>query len=74
MLTVVIALAGVWLLLCGKSNFNALGATSVEDTMKKISSRNTISVIDDMLKLGLTFEPLLRAIAVCFKKLGYRFV
>jgi hypothetical protein len=50
--TLVIALADVWLLLCGSSNFNALGLTNVEVHMKKISNRNTMSVMDDMLNDG----------------------
>ena len=63
MLTVVMGLAGVWLLLWGNNNLSALGATRVDDTIKKISNRNTMSVIDDMLKLGLTFEPRFSAIS-----------
>jgi hypothetical protein len=55
-------LADVWLLLWGNNSFNALGFMSVEVTMKKMSNRNTMSVIDDMLKLGLTFDPRFKAI------------
>jgi hypothetical protein len=51
--TLVMALAEVWLLLCGRSNFNALGLTSVEVIMKKISNRKTRSVMDDMLNDAL---------------------
>ena len=39
----------------GSSNFRALGLTSVDVTRKKTSKRNTMSVIDDILKDGLTF-------------------
>ena len=50
--TLVLAFAEVWLLLCGSSNFNALGLTKVEVITKKISNRNIKSVMDDILKLG----------------------
>lgn len=50
--TLLIGFAAVWLLLSGNNNFNALGATNVDVIMKKINSRNTMSVIDDMLKLA----------------------
>jgi len=42
-------LALVWLLLCGRSSLSALGDMSVLVTIKNISNKNTISVIDDML-------------------------
>ncbi len=51
---VVMGFAEVWLLLCGSSNFKAFGATSVEVTIKNISNKNTMSVIDDMLNSALT--------------------
>lgn len=38
--------------------------------MKKISKRNTISVMDDMLKLGSTFTLRLSAIGVNFYETG----
>ena len=56
-------LADTWLLLCGSSSLRALGWMSVEVTMKKMSSRKTMSVIDDMLKLASTFDLRLSAIA-----------
>jgi hypothetical protein len=46
--------AEVWLLLCGNNNFKAFGATNVEVTMKNMSSKNTISVIDDILNSAFT--------------------
>jgi hypothetical protein len=48
--TVVMGFAIVWCALCGRSSLRAFGAISVEVIMKKISSRNTISVIPDILK------------------------
>ena len=63
--TVVIGLVAiVWLLLCGSSSFKALGAISVDVIMKKISSRNTRSLIDDDENSPLTLECRLSAIAV----------
>ena len=55
-------LAAVWLLLLGRSSFSALGLISVDVTMKKISNKNTISVMDDMLKAALTLFLVFRAI------------
>jgi len=66
MLTVVMALAGVWLLLCGSRSLRALGATRVDETIKKISRRNTMSVIDDMLKVAFTFDPRFSAMVITF--------
>ena len=60
----VIGFAAVWLLLCGNSNFNAFGATNVEVTIKNMSNRNTISVIDDILKAAFTLFLLFSAIAI----------
>ena len=40
--------------LCGNNNFNALGAIKVDVTIKNMSNKNTMSVIDDILKLGFT--------------------
>ena len=51
---VVIGFAAVWLLLCGSNNFKAFGAIKVEVTIKKISNRKTMSVIDDMLNAAFT--------------------
>jgi hypothetical protein len=66
MLTVVIAFAGVWLLLWGSNSFSAFGATRVDDTIKNISKRNTMSVIDDMLNCAFTFDPRFSAILTIF--------
>ncbi len=41
-------------LLLGNTRSNALVVTRVEVSMKNINNRNTMSVIDDMLKSGLT--------------------
>lgn len=49
MLTVVKGFAAVWFSLLGKSNFKALGCTIVEVTIKKMSNRKTMSVIEDIL-------------------------
>ena len=42
-------------MLLGNNNFKALGLIKVEVTMKKINKRKTMSVMDDMLKLGFAF-------------------
>ena len=47
--TVVMGLAVVWCLLCGSKSFRALGAMRVDVIMKKISNKNTMSVMPDML-------------------------
>ena len=52
--TVVIGFADTWLLLVGKSSFSAFGWIIVDVIIKKISNRNTMSVMDDMLNCGLT--------------------
>jgi hypothetical protein len=41
--------AAVWLLLLGKRSFRALGAIMVEVIIKKISNRNTRSLMDARL-------------------------
>jgi len=46
----------------GKSSFKAFGLTSVEVSIKKISNKKTISVIEDILKFGLTLFLLLNPI------------
>lgn len=46
----------VWFVLFGRSRRKAFGLMRVEVTMKKMSNRNTMSVIDDILKLGLGFR------------------
>ena len=56
-------------LLCGKSSLMALGVTTVDVIIKKIKSRNTKSVIEDILKLALALFLFFNAI-----KLFYRFI
>ena len=51
-------------MLLGSNNFKALGLIKVEVTIKKISNKNTMSVMDDILKLGFAFLDLLIAIAI----------
>lgn len=50
----------------GKRSLSAFGLTSVDVTRKKTSNRKTMSVIDDILNDGLTFERRLIAIVFCF--------
>ena len=52
-------------LVIGSNSFSALGLTNVEVSMKKISKRNTISVIEDILKFALILFLLLSAIKRC---------
>ena len=47
-------LAAVCFCACGKVSLIAFGTTTVEVTMKKISSRKMTSVIEAMLKASLT--------------------
>ena len=49
-------------LLLGNKSFKALGLTRVEVSIKKINNKKTISVIEDMLKFGVTLFLLLNAI------------
>ena len=58
----IVCFSNVFALLFGNNNFSALGLTKVDVSIKKISNKNTISVIEDMLKLGLILFLLLRAI------------
>ena len=53
MYTVTVCFAMVRLLLCGNNSLMAFGATSVDVSMKKMSSRNTRSDIDDELNSTL---------------------
>ena len=48
--------------LLGSRSFSALGLTSVEVTRKNISSRNTMSVMEDIDIFGSAFVFLLKAI------------
>ena len=63
MYTVMLCLAIVLLLLEGNKSLMALGATKVEVSIKKISSRNTKSDIDEELNVGSTLFLDLIAIA-----------
>ena len=56
----------VLLLLDGKSNLMALGATKVDVSIKKINSRNTKSDMDEELKLTLILFLVLIAITLRF--------
>ena len=58
----IVCFSNVLALLLGKSSFRALGLTRVEVSIKKISNRKTMSVMEDMLKLALTLFLLLNAI------------
>jgi hypothetical protein len=60
--TLTVAFADTWPVLFGRRSFSALGLISVEVTRKKISRRNTMSVIDDIEKPESTFVVLLIAI------------
>ena len=62
--TTTIGLSEVWFVLSGNSNLKAFGLIKVDETMKKINNRNTMSVMDDMLKFGLIL--LLRLIATIY--------
>ena len=64
--TLTVAFADTWPVLFGRRSFNALGFMSVEVTRKKISSRNTMSVIDDIEKLASALVVLLIAITYYF--------
>ena len=59
-------LAAAWLLLLGRTNLIALGVTTVEVIMKKINNKNTKSVIDDMLNVGLTLFRFFKAMGDYF--------
>jgi hypothetical protein len=64
MLTLVVALAETCPVLFGRSNFNALGFTRVEVTRKNMSSKNTMSVIEDIENCEFAFCFLLTAILI----------
>ena len=65
-----VCFAKVLLSLLGRSNFKAFGLTKVEVNIKNINNKNTMSVIDDMLKLGETLFLVLIAISVLVRE-GY---
>ena len=60
--TETVCFSSVLALLLGNNSFKALGLTSVEVSIKKIRSKNTISVIDDILKSALILFLLLNPI------------
>ena len=62
--TLTVALAETWPVLFGSSSFSAFGLISVDVTRKKIRSRNTMSVIDDIEKPESTFVVLLIAMSL----------
>ena len=62
MLTLTVAFAPIWPVLFGRRSLRAFGLMRVEVTRKKISSRNTISVIEDTENDASTFVFLLSAI------------
>ena len=64
--TLTVALADTCPVLFGRRSFNALGLMSVEVTRKKMSSRNTISVMDDIENPESTFVVLFIAICPVF--------
>ena len=53
MVTDTVCLPVVLLELFGNKTFKAFGLTKVDVITKKINNKNTMSVIDDMLKLTL---------------------
>ena len=67
--TLTVAFADTWPVLFGRRSFSALGFMSVEVTRKKISSKNTMSVIDDIEKLASALVVLLIAIT-CYFSVG----
>ena len=56
------AFVDIWLVLLGSSSLRALGLMSVDVTRKNISSRNTMSVIEDIENAGSALVLLLMAI------------
>ena len=63
--TLTVALAEIWLVLLGSRSLRALGLIRVEVTKKNISSRNTMSVMDDIENAGSTLVLRLMAIVKC---------
>ena len=64
--TLTVAFALTWPVLLGSRSFKALGLTSVEVMRKKMSNRNTRSVMDDIPRSESTFVVLLNFMAVYF--------
>lgn len=67
MVTRVRGLAEVCCLLCGNNILMALGCTTVEVIIKKMSNKKMTSVIDDMLNEASILDCLLRAIMFAFR-------
>lgn len=63
--TLTVALAEIWLVLLGSRSLRALGLIRVEVTRKNISSRNTMSVMEDIENAGSTLVLRLMAIVKC---------
>ena len=66
--TLTVAFALTCHVLLGSRSFRALGLMSVDVTRKKIRSRNTMSVIEDIEKPESTFVVLLIAISRYFSE------
>jgi hypothetical protein len=64
--TLTVAFADTWPVLFGSRSFRAFGLMRVEVTRKKIRSRNTMSVIDDIENPESTLVVLLIAMSVSF--------
>ena len=64
--TLTVAFAATCPVLLGRRSFSALGLTRVEVTRKKMSSRKTMSVIEDIEKPESTLVVLLIAICLLF--------
>ena len=64
--TLTIGFEEIWFVLFGNRSLRALGLTRVEVTKKKINNRKTMSVMEDMLNEGLTFDLRLIDIIVSF--------
>ena len=61
--TLTVGFAVTWPVLFGSSSLSAFGLTSVEVTRKKISNRNTRSVIEVLPRSDRTLVVLLNAIS-----------
>ena len=66
MLTLTVGLALTWPVLLGSRSLRALGLMRVDVTRKKMSSRNTMSVMLDIENEASTFVVLLIAIILRF--------
>ena len=69
--TLTVAFADTCPVLLGSRSFKAFGLMSVEVTRKKMRSRNTMSVIDDIENPGSTLVVLFIAISLmCYSPAG----